>query len=228
MEMGLAEGPNSERRSADTVARQIALTATTTITAVTWTMVLANAPFEVGWFALHPPLQTLALSLFTFGIITLQPTSFADPRGKTAGLLRHQAVIFFLGFPSVLLGTFSVSYNKWLLGADHFTTWHGFIGIFCMVWFLFQVTLGAGSVWAEGLLFGGGLKAKALWKYHRLSGYLLFPALMFTLHLGGARSNWSSKYSVWIIRFMAFTVGPVAVVIGVFSRMRTSKMHFLK
>ena len=59
------------------------------------------------------------------GIITLQPTSFANPRGKAAGLLRHQVVIFFLGFPSLLLGTFSVSYNKWLRGASHFTTWHG-------------------------------------------------------------------------------------------------------
>jgi len=72
-------------------------------------------------------IQRHVLEIYGFvpGIITLQPTSFADPRGKAAGLLRHQVVIFFLGFPSVLLGTFSVSYNKWLHGADHFTTWHG-------------------------------------------------------------------------------------------------------
>ena len=41
------------------------------ITAVTWAMVLGKAPFEVGWFALHPPLQTLALSLFTFGLFPI-------------------------------------------------------------------------------------------------------------------------------------------------------------
>ena len=69
--------------------------------------------------------MTFMCNFFVPGIITLQPTSFADPRGKAAGLMRHQGVIFFLGFPSILLGTFSVSYNKWLRGADHYTTWHG-------------------------------------------------------------------------------------------------------
>lgn len=41
-----------------------------------------------------------------------------------------------------------------------------------------QVFVGAGSVWFEGNLFGGGLKAKSLWKYHRVSGYLLFPLFL--------------------------------------------------
>lgn len=49
----------------------------------------------------------------------------------------------------------------------HKITYLQFIGVLCMVWFLFQIVLGAGSVWADGVLFGGGMKAKALWKYHR-------------------------------------------------------------
>lgn len=31
----------------------------------------------------------------------------------------------------------------------------------------FQLFLGAGSVWYQGALFGGGMKAKSVWKYHR-------------------------------------------------------------
>lgn len=41
------------------------------------------------------------------------------------------------------------------------------IGIICIAWLVFQIGLGAGSVWFGGALFGGGLKAKTLWKYHR-------------------------------------------------------------
>jgi len=67
-----------------------------------------------------------------------------------------------------------------------------------------------------------------LWKYHRLSGYTLFPLLLFTVHLGGAWSNWGAKYSVWVIQFTAYTVAPVAVLAGVYTRVRTSKMQFLK
>ncbi|KAF8969880.1 hypothetical protein BDZ97DRAFT_168337 [Flammula alnicola] len=216
----------AEGRAGDSVSRQVALIAASTVMAVTWTMVLSNAPGKAGWFALHPPLQTLAIFLFTFGIITLQPTN--QPRTKAAGLIRHQVAIFLVGFPSILFGTFAVSYNKWLRSADHFATWHGTIGIICMAWLVFQITLGAGSVWFDGALFGGGMKAKALWKYHRLSGYLLFPLLLFSVHLGGAWSNWSEKYSIWIVRFVAFTVAPVALMVGVYVRARTSKMQFIK
>jgi hypothetical protein len=40
-------------------------------------------------------------------------------------------------------------------------------GITSVVWMVFQVLIGGGSVWFEGAAFGGGMKAKSLWKYHR-------------------------------------------------------------
>lgn len=33
----------------------------------TWVTILRNDPKTLGWFALHPTLQTLALSFFTYG-----------------------------------------------------------------------------------------------------------------------------------------------------------------
>jgi hypothetical protein len=211
-----------EGRAGDVVSRQVALIAASTTMAVTWIIVLMNGPRQTGWFALHPPLQTLAMLLFAFGIITLQPTN--QPKTKAAGLSRHQIAVFVVGFPSITLGTMAVSYNKWLRGADHFTTWHGIFGILCMTWLFVQVFLGAGSVWFDGVLFGGGMKAKALWKYHRVSGYILFPLMLFTVHLGGGWSNWGAEYSVWIVRFLTYTIAPVAVLAGVYTRVRTFKM----
>ncbi|KAF4614461.1 hypothetical protein D9613_002883 [Agrocybe pediades] len=223
--MGPDQQLKAEGRPLDGISRQTALTAASAVMAVTWTAVLMNGPLSVGWFAFHPPLQTLAMLLFTFGIITLQPTN--QPKTKAAGLVRHQMAVFIAGFPLITLGTMAVSYNKWLRDADHFTTWHGTFGIICMLWLLFQVFLGAGSVWFDGALFGGGMKAKMLWKYHRLSGYILFPLLLFTVHLGGAWSSWGSKHIIWIIRFSTYTIAPLAILVGVYRRIRTSKMQFL-
>lgn len=37
---------------------------------------------------------------------------------------------------------------------------------------LVQVALGAASVWFGGAAFGGAVKAKAVWKYHRSAACL--------------------------------------------------------
>ena len=59
----------------------------------------------------------------TPGIVTLQPT--ADPQSKAAGLARHQIAIIVLAFPTIVLGTSFMIYNKVSHEAPHFTSWHG-------------------------------------------------------------------------------------------------------
>ncbi|KAJ7286051.1 hypothetical protein C8J57DRAFT_1286589 [Mycena rebaudengoi] len=212
--------PKSESRQADQTAMYFALVFTT----ITWVIVLVNDPVAVGWFALHPLLQSLSLFLFTYGIITLQPTS--QPKTKAAGLVRHQYAMLGVAFPLIFVGTFSVWYNKSVEGKKHFYTWHGRFGIGAMAWIVVQILLGGGSVWFGGAAFGGGSKAKALWKYHRLSGYILFALLFCTAHLGGAWSNWGMKFSPLVIRIIAFAIAPIACLAGVYARVRTSKMKF--
>ncbi|TFK42764.1 hypothetical protein BDQ12DRAFT_719608 [Crucibulum laeve] len=223
--MGQEEGfMKAEGRNGDAAARNVALAGALTILTTTWITVLSNNPTAVGWFAFHPLLQTLAIFLFVYGILTLQPTS--QPRTKAAGLARHQTAILLIGFPSIFLGTLAVSYNKWLRDANHFTTWHGKFGLLSMIWLFIQIFLGAGSVWFNGAAFGGGAKAKAIWKYHRLSGYVLFLLLLLTVHLGGGWSNWGAKYSPLFIRIIAYTVAPVMLIGGIYTRVRPSKMQF--
>jgi len=213
-----------EGRNGDLTAKYAALGATATTLVTTWFIVLSNRPFEVGWFALHPLLQTLAMSLFTYGILTLQPTS--QPKTKTAGLLRHQIAMLYLALPFITGGAFAVFYNKILHGKDHFVSWHGTIGIICMAWIILQVGIGGGSVWFGGAAFGGGGKAKAIWKYHRLSGYILFPMLLLTVNLGGAWTSWGKTYSVYPVRLVAYTVAPAVILVSILVRMRLSKMKF--
>lgn len=63
------------------------------------------------------------LSPFHPGILTLQPAS--QPQTKEAALARHQIAMLYLGFPAIVLGTFSMIYTKYSHGAPHFTSWHG-------------------------------------------------------------------------------------------------------
>lgn len=58
----------------------------------------------------------------------------------------------------------------------HFISWHGIFGTATVVWMWTQAVIGAASVWSVGQsLLGGEDRAKSIWKWHRLSGYLLLP-----------------------------------------------------
>ncbi|KAJ7090233.1 hypothetical protein B0H15DRAFT_922403 [Mycena belliarum] len=214
---------SSEGRKGDSVGMYVAL-ARCVLFNCAQVIVLVNDPLKAGWFAFHPLLQSLALFLFTYGILTLQPTS--QPKTKAAGLTRHQYAILFVGFPAIFLGTSAILYNKYLHKAQHFRSWHGKLGIASMGWICIQVLLGGGSVWFGGAAFGGGMKAKSIWKYHRLSGYALYALLLFTSHLGGAWSGWSKKYSPLSMRIIAFGIALIACLVGVYMRLRPSKMKF--
>ncbi|KAJ6547120.1 hypothetical protein B0H19DRAFT_1164089 [Mycena capillaripes] len=216
--------PISEGRTGDTVAMYLALAGAGIFTTITWVTVLVNDPVGAAWFAWHPPLQSLSLSLLVYGIMTLQPTS--QPKTKAAGLARHQYAILFAAFPIIFLGTAAVMYNKYVHSAVHFRSWHGKLGIVSMGWIFIQVLLGGGSVWFGGAAFGGGAKAKAIWKYHRVSGYVLFMLLMFTAHLGGAWSHWGTKYCPLSMRVLAFGASLLAIIAGLYMRVRPSKMKF--
>ncbi|KAJ7582581.1 hypothetical protein C8J56DRAFT_1015355 [Mycena floridula] len=209
-----------EGRKGDVLAQYAAFAAAATILFTTWVVILTNQPF--GWFALHPLLQSSALFMITYGIVTLQPTS--QPVTKASGLSRHQLAMLYLALPLISVGTFAVFYNKVAQGKDHFVTWHGVFGIISMAWIVLQILVGGGSVWFGGRAFG--TKAKSVWKYHRLSGYILFSLVLLTVNLGGAWSDWSQKYTIYPVRLVAYTVAPLAILAGVLVRMRLSKMKF--
>ena len=54
----------------------------------------------------------------------------------------------------------------------------------------------------------------------RLSGYILFGLMLFTVHLGGARSEWGHDYVNDLARFVAYTLSPGLITAGVCLRVR--------
>ncbi|KIM87605.1 hypothetical protein PILCRDRAFT_284994 [Piloderma croceum F 1598] len=213
-----------EARKGDTLAKYAALISLLVFLITTWVVVLSNDPKSLGWFTFHPPLQSLSLCFFTYGILTLQPSS--QPQTKKAGLARHQVAMLLLGFPAIAVGTSAMIYNKYAHGAPHFTSWHGIFGLVATIWLVLQIVVGGGSVWYGGIVFGGGAKAKAAYKYHRLSGYILLPWLLITVHLAGAWSEWMVGHTAFATSLIAYTIAPAIVLISVYARMRSSKMRF--
>jgi hypothetical protein len=222
--MGSDSTNKSEQRWGDKLAAHGALVSILIFVCITWFTVFTNNPTSMGWFPIHPLLLSSGIGCFTYGILTLQPT--AHPKTKAAGLQRHQKVMLAAGFPCVALGILAIEIEKFNLGHGHFATWHGTFGLVSVGWLVGQVILGGGSVWYGGAAFGGGMKAKKLWKYHRLSGYVLFLLLLSTAHLGGAWSTWVTSHSQPVVRFIGYTVAPIVAILAIYSRVRTSKLKF--
>ncbi|KAL9715690.1 hypothetical protein Ac2012v2_000133 [Leucoagaricus gongylophorus] len=154
-----------EGRSGDALARNLVWAGIAAMTVTTWSVVFVHGATSFRYFAYHLLFQPVALACFSYGILTLQPTS--QPRTKAAGLNRHQTAFLTTGFPVIALGTLAIVYNKYLGGYEHYRTWHAKLGLACMIWMIAQLSVGAGSTWYDGALFGGGTKAKTMWKYHR-------------------------------------------------------------
>lgn len=211
-----------EARKGDDFAGMAALVMAPCLVIITILAVLFNHPLSAGWFAWHPPLEAIGVVAMVYGAMILQPT--ATPQTKAAGLAKHQLLILSVGFPASLLGTLAVAYNKSAKGKHHFTSWHAKIGLLCTLWLVVQVALGGASVWFDGRAFGGGLKAKRVWKYHRISGYILFILLMATVHLGGQWSGWGSRNVSPVFRAVAYSLTPIVLIAALAIRTRTSKM----
>ncbi|KAL5486192.1 hypothetical protein ACEPAI_7237 [Sanghuangporus weigelae] len=188
------------------------------------TALYITVPSQLGLFAAHPPLQTLAVTCFGLGILLLQPTS--QPKTKVQGLARHQLVILGIGLPSIIIGTIVIFVNKSIHEAPHFVTWHATFGLIAVVWMVIQMLLGGLSVWFGGRAFGGGMKAKSVWKYHRASGYLLFPLFLMTIAVGGNYSDWTTSKANVGVRVLLYTLAPIFALVGLWSRLRLSKMNF--
>ncbi|KZT41987.1 hypothetical protein SISSUDRAFT_1125922 [Sistotremastrum suecicum HHB10207 ss-3] len=207
-----------EKRPGDVAGKIMALAGLGVFTIYSWALVLSNDPVSMKWFALHPTLQSLGVLLFGLGILVLQPTSMNQPKAKARGFAFHQSLILFCGVPALVIGTLAIIRQKFDHESEHFTTWHGTLGIIAVSWLVLQIVLGGGSVWNKGRLFGSN--PKRIYKYHRASGYLLFPLFLFVIYLGGGWSKWTSNVGSKPLVIIAYVVGPMAALVGVLSRAR--------
>jgi len=73
-------------------------------------------------------------------------------------------------------------------------------------------------------LFGGEAQAKALWKYHRLSGYLLITLMLFTASTAVSSADWVVNNSSLASRNI-MVIGLILAFTGIVARIRYVTSH---
>ena len=147
----------------------------------------------------------------TIGVLLLQPTHTATQ--KRDGAVLHSLVLgaasacFLVAFVIIFL-------NKKNHDAPHFVGAHAMCGITTYSLFLIQALVGAAQYYFPSI-FGSIDKAKAVYKYHRVSGYAVYTLLLTTALLG-TQTPWAQNAADMLWPYLLLLIlGFVGVVMGV-------------
>lgn len=154
-------------------------------------------------------------------ILTLQPTY--TPEQKRIGQRLH-ASLNLIAFLLLVTGVTIIEYNKFASHGAHFHSLHGYLGVIVSFLLLAQYLVGF-TMWATPALYGGEHQAKAIWKYHRYSGYLVFLLLLATV-VSAVDTDYNKnvlKLKLWATALLA-----ILIVLGIFPRIQKHKLGFTR
>ncbi|GAB1216106.1 hypothetical protein ATERTT37_005311 [Aspergillus terreus] len=167
-------------------------------------------------FSAHPLLNSSAILLQIQAALVLQPT--VTPQQKTLGTRVHYSL------QAVSLITFIAAFivievNK----GDHprLTSPHGILGLITYILIILQSLSGIVQYFLPRLVLGSADRGRSLYKYHRLSGYLL---LVLELSTVAAATRTTFNLTVLAIPLWAVLVAAVLVLLGVGARVKKHKL----
>lgn len=166
----------------------------------------------------HPLLTTLAVVLSIQAILLLQPTVTQEQ--KRDGTRAH-SVLNALAVASLLSAVVIMFINKANHGAPHFASVHGKLGLSTLVLLVVQAIVGIVQYYLPALV-GGEARGKALYRYHRASGYAITALLLVTATYGTQTDWFLQKTGRHILPL--WIVIDIAIVAGVVPRIRPAKM----
>ncbi|KAL8711342.1 MAG: hypothetical protein Q9220_004239 [cf. Caloplaca sp. 1 TL-2023] len=184
------------------------------LTATVWASVFVQ---PLMLFSAHPLLNSAGLLLTTQAILLLQPTH--TPKQKTQGTHIH-AVLNLTSILTLIAALVIIEYNKIAHAGAHFTSPHAILGLITYILFFLQAIVGIAQYYAPGLL-GGKDKAKSIYKYHRMSGYVLLVLGFATVALA---TQTGFNVNVLHIQLWAVIVASVITLVGVLPRIKKQKM----
>ncbi|KKA27239.1 hypothetical protein TD95_005374, partial [Thielaviopsis punctulata] len=181
-----------------------------------WVTVLSG---NLILFSGHPLAVSVGVFALVQSILVLQPTHTAPQ--KRIGQRYHAAfnTVTFLG---VGTGITVIEYNKVKNGLAHFHSVHAYFGVATGALMALQLLAGV-TMWAVPALYGGEQQAKNVWKYHRMSGYLLLVLVLATV-VTATQTDYIAtvvKIKTWSMVLVAFFI-----VSGVFPRVQKKKLGF--
>lgn len=161
--------------------------------------------------------MSAGLLLLVQGILILQPTH--TPKQKETGTILH-SILNGACIVSLIAGLIIIEYNKFAHNAFHFTSIHGKLGLITFVFFIIQAIVGITQYYIPQL-YGGIDNAKAIWKYHRFSGYVVLPLSLITV---SAATQVDFNKNVLHIQLWSVIVASVLVVVGIGARIHLQKL----
>ncbi|KAF2007694.1 hypothetical protein P154DRAFT_478843 [Amniculicola lignicola CBS 123094] len=188
------------------------------LAAVVWGAIFSH---QLIFFSSHPLLNSAGLLLITQAALILQPTH--TPGQKRAGTQAH-FIFNLLGISSLLAGLVIIEYNKRGPGHEHFTSPHAILGLLFYISIFLQAVVGFTQYFTPAL-YGGEDKAKKVWKYHRVGGYVTATVGLATV-CAASWTTYSEKFLY--IQHWAVIVASVLVLVGLVPRIRLSKLGLRK
>ncbi|KAI5821241.1 hypothetical protein BZA77DRAFT_383654 [Pyronema omphalodes] len=169
-------------------------------------------------FSVHPIMNTLAIVLAVQAILVLQPTH--TPNQKRAGAHTH-AVIWATSLAAFIAAGVSIEVHKKRRGIGHFESKHAIFGTIIYTTLVLQAIVGVLQFYAPNLL-GGEAKAKAIYKYHRVSGYLILTAILVNVVLATY-----TPYAGNVLGIKTWTtvLSGVLVLAGIIPRVKKQKVQ---
>lgn len=164
-------------------------------------------------------LNSAGLLLTTEAILLLQPTHTAKQKNQGAhvhGALNSASVL------SLIAGLVIIEYNKISHHGTHFESPHAILGLITYICFIIQALIGIAQFYTPGI-FGSMGNAKAIYKYHRMSGYALLILAFATV---AAATQTDFNKNELHIRLWAVIVAASLTLAGVLPRIKKQKLGF--
>jgi len=184
------------------------------LAAIVWGAIFSH---QLIFFSAHPLLNSAGILLATQATLILQPTH--TPTQKRQGTYIH-AVVHLLSFGSLLAGLIIIEKNKFGHGGTHFESPHAILGLITYILFLLQALVGFTQFFTPKL-YGGVENAKKIYRYHRLSGYVVLTVALATVC---AATQTDYSLGVLGIQLWAVIVASVITLAGVFPRIKKQKL----
>lgn len=160
-------------------------------------------------------MNSAGILLTTQAILLLQPTH--TPKQKHQGTNIH-AILNITSILSLLAGLIVIVYNKG--NHPHFQSPHAILGLITYILFVIQALVGITQYYAQGL-YGGPDNAKAVYKYHRVSGYVLL-VLAFVTVSAATQTDYNKK--ILHINLWAVIIAAVITLVGILPRIKKQKL----
>lgn len=184
------------------------------LVAAIWAAILL---MDFTLFSAHPLLNSAGILFLLQSILILQPTH--TPEQKRSGTIVHASFIS-LAMSALLGGLIVIEYNKFSHKGAHFKSVHATLGIAVYAMLVIQTLVGLTQFYTP-MLYGSVANAKAIYKYHRMSGYLLLVLLLVSV---ATATQTAFNINAIHIKLWVVLVTSALILVGVVPRIKKQKL----